>query len=118
MPGLLAQAHCVLLTYTTFSSDSGIAALALSNAKPIVATSSGGLGELLGAAQLGIKIGEPTVAGIEEGLRAAWFAGPDELERLGRNGADHLLENCSWRVAAQKTGALYQELSVGENRAA
>jgi len=118
VPGLLAQAHCVLLPYTTFSSDSGIAALALSNAKPIVATSSGGLGELLGAAQLGIKIGEPTVAGIEEALRAAWFAGPDELERLGRNGADHLLENCSWRVAAQKTGALYQELSVEENRAA
>jgi glycosyltransferase involved in cell wall biosynthesis len=118
IPGLLAKAHCVLLPYTTFSSDSGIAALALSNAKPIVATSSGGLGELLGAAELGIKIGQPTVAGVEEALRVAWCAGPDELARLGRNGANHLLENCSWRIAAQKTGALYQELSASRNKAA
>ena len=118
IPGLLAQAHCVLLPYTAFSSDSGIAALALSNAKPIVATSSGGLGELLSAAELGIQIGEPTVAGVEKALRAAWLAGPDELARLGRNGANHLLENCSWRMAAQKTGALYQELSATRNQAA
>jgi glycosyltransferase involved in cell wall biosynthesis len=118
IPGLLAQAHCVLLPYTTFSSDSGIAALALSNGKPIVATSSGGLGELLSAAELGIKIGEPTVAGVEQALRAAWSAGPDELARLGRNGANHLLENCSWRVAAQKTGALYRELAARRNQAA
>jgi len=118
IPGLLAQAHCLLLPYTTFSSDSGIAALALSNAKPIVATSSGGLCELLSAAELGIKIGEPTVAGVEEALRVAWSAGPDELARLGRNGANHLLENCSWRIAAQKTGAVYQELSVRRNQAA
>lgn len=110
IPELLAQAHCVLLPYTTFSSDSGIAALALSNSKPIVATSSGGLGELLRAAELGITIGEPTVAGVEEALRVAWSAGPEELARLGRNGANHLLENCSWRLAAQKTGALYREL--------
>ncbi len=118
IPGLLEQAHCLLLPYTTFSSDSGIAALALSNAKPIVATSSGGLGELLCAAELGIKIGEPTVAGVEEALRAAWFAGADELARLGRNGANYLLENCSWRIAAQKTGALYRELSAKRNQAA
>ena len=59
---------------------------------------------MLGATQLGIKIGEPTVAGIEEALRAAWLAGPDELERLGRNGADHLLENCSWRVRGAEDG--------------
>jgi glycosyltransferase involved in cell wall biosynthesis len=112
IPGLLAPSHCLLLPYTAFSSDSGIAALALSNGKPIIATSSGGLGELLRAAELGIAIQEPTVSGVQEALLKAWQAGPDELRRLGRNGADHILNHCSWSVAAQKTGDLYRELTV------
>jgi glycosyltransferase involved in cell wall biosynthesis len=112
IPGLLASSHCLLLPYTAYASDSGIAALALSNGKPIIATSSGGLGELLRAAELGIVIPEPTVAGVQEALLQAWQAGPDELRRLGRNGADHLLNHCSWSVAAQKTGDLYRELTV------
>ena len=115
--GLLAQSHCVLLPYTAFSSDSGIAALALSNGKPIVATTSGGLGDLLRAAELGITIQEPTVAGVQEALLQAWQAGPDELRRLARNGADHLLNTCSWSVAAKKTGDLYRELTVRSNEA-
>ncbi len=115
IPALLATTHCILLPYTAFSSDSGIAALALSNGKPIIATSSGGLGELLGAAELGITIGQPTVAGVQEALLAAWQAGPDELRRLGRNGADYMLGNCSWSVAAQKTGDLYRELTAASN---
>ena len=110
IPALLAQSHCVLLPYTEFSSDSGIAALALSNEKPIIATSSGGLGELLRAAEVGITIKEPTVEGVEEALLTAWRAGGDELHRLGQNGAAHILENCSWSVVARKTGDLYREL--------
>ncbi|MDQ2711762.1 MAG: glycosyltransferase family 4 protein [Acidobacteriota bacterium] len=110
IPALLAQSHCVLLPYTDFSSDSGIAALALSNAKPIIATSSGGLGELLRAAEVGITIKKPSVEGVEEALLTAWRAGRDELRRLGQNGAAHILENCSWSVAARKTGDLYREL--------
>ncbi len=110
IPALLAQSHCVLLPYTEFFSDSGIAALALSNEKPIIATSSGGLGELLRAAELGITIEKPTVAGVEEALLTAWRAGGDELRRLGRNGAAHILGNCSWSVVAQKTGDLYRQL--------
>ena len=116
IPGLLAQSHCILLPYTAFSSDSGIAALALSNGKPLIATLSGGLGELLCAAELGIAIQEPTVAGVQEALLKAWQAGPDELRRLGRNGADHILGNCSWAVAARKTSDLYWELTDGSNK--
>ncbi len=110
IPALLAQSHCVLLPYTEFSSDSGIAALALSNKKPIIATCSGGLGELLRAAEVGITITKPTVEGVEEALLTAWRAGGDELQRLGQNGAVHILENCSWSVVARKTGDLYREL--------
>ncbi|MDQ2949315.1 MAG: glycosyltransferase family 4 protein [Acidobacteriota bacterium] len=115
IPALLAQSHCVLLPYTAFSSDSGIAALALSNRKPIIATSSGGLGELLRAAELGITIKEPTVAGVQDALLKAWQAGPDELRRLGRNGADHILKNCSWSLAARKTGDLYRGLAANSS---
>jgi glycosyltransferase involved in cell wall biosynthesis len=113
IPDLLAQSHCVLLPYTSYSSDSGIAALALSNGKPIVATSSGGLGELLRATELGITIQEPTVAGLEAALLQAWQTGPEELRRLGQNGANYILDHCSWSVAAQKTGDLYRELAPG-----
>jgi glycosyltransferase involved in cell wall biosynthesis len=112
MPALLAQSHCVLLPYTTFSSDSGVAALALSNGKPIIATSRGGLGELLRATELGITIEEPTVAGVQAALLKASQASPAELRRLGQNGADHILENCSWSVVARKTGDLYGGLSA------
>ncbi len=117
IPALLAQSHCMLLPYTAYSSDSGIAALALSNGKPIVATSSGGLGELLQAAELGIAIEEPTVAGIQNALGKAWQAGPEELRRLGRNGADHILGHCSWAVAARKTSDLYRSLAAPSNQA-
>jgi hypothetical protein len=72
---------------------------------------------LLRVAELGIMIQEPTVTGVQEALFKAWQAGPDELRRLGRNGADHILDNCSWSVAAQKTGDLYRELTVRSNEA-
>jgi len=108
---LLAMCDCVLLPYTGFTSDSGVAALALSNARPIVATPAGGLGELLRAAELGIAIDDATVEGVERALQSACEQGRDKLRQLGRNGATYLAKHRSWTPIAHQTGALYSVLA-------
>jgi glycosyltransferase involved in cell wall biosynthesis len=100
-----------LLPYTGFTSDSGVAALALSNQRPIIATNAGGLGELLRAAELGIAIQEDTVEAVEQALRKANERGRDDLRRLGRNGSDYVNKHRAWGAIAQLTRALYSGLA-------
>ena len=48
---LLTHCDAVLLPYTDFNSDSGVAALALANGRPIIARRTGGLAALLDASE-------------------------------------------------------------------
>jgi glycosyltransferase involved in cell wall biosynthesis len=107
---LFSQCHCFLLPYTTFSSDSGVAYMALANAKPIVATGAGGLGWLLENSRAGIRIAEASVAGVANALREALEIGPANLERQGRMGAEWVLAECGWPRVARETRELYAEL--------
>ncbi|MGA8027357.1 MAG: glycosyltransferase [Bryobacteraceae bacterium] len=118
---LFAQCHCFVLPYTTFSSDSGVAFMALANAKPIVSTDAGGLGWLLENSSGGILIPEASVRGVTRALRQAADLGPEILERMGRNGARWVSAECGWRRVARDTRDLYAEfipqLSAPEMRA-
>lgn len=106
---LFSSCHCFLLPYTTFSSDSGVAYMALANAKPIVSTDAGGLGWLLENSGGGIRIAEATVPGVIATLRQAVELGPDILERMGRAGAQWVSDECGWRKVARETREIYQE---------
>jgi glycogen(starch) synthase len=106
---LFSSCHCFLLPYTTFCSDSGVAYMALTNAKPIVATDAGGLGWLLDNSRGGICISEASVAGVADALRQALALGPADLERKGRIGREWVLAECGWPQVARETREVYGE---------
>jgi glycosyltransferase involved in cell wall biosynthesis len=109
LPDLFSSCHCFLLPYTNFSSDSGVAYMALANAKPIISTGAGGLGWLLEQSKGGLTISEANLEGIVAALRIAVELGPQGLERLGQAGGRWVLENCGWPKVARETRELYAE---------
>ncbi len=107
LPELFAHCHCLLLPYTTFFSDSGVAFMALANGRPIVATRAGGLGPLLDAAELGVTIKEATLDGVKETLTEVLCLGIPELAKMGRAGADYVNIECGWPKVARHTRDVY-----------
>ena len=109
LANLFSECHCFVLPYTTYSSDSGVAYMALANAKPILATDAGGLGWLLENSGGGVRIPEASVEGVTAGLRLAMAIGPDRLERMGHTGAQWVLAECGWPRVASDTRDAYAE---------
>ena len=107
LPELFSNCHCFVLPYTNFSSDSGVAYMALANGKPIVATCAGGLGWLLENSCGGIAISEASAERVAEALRVAADLGPVKLEQMGREGADWVLTHCGWPRVARDTREVY-----------
>jgi glycosyltransferase involved in cell wall biosynthesis len=106
---VLSDCHCLVLPYTSFSSDSGVAYMALANRKAIVATGAGGLGWLLDQSHGGIRITQATAEGVAEALRHAIRLGPALLEQMGETGADWVLAECGWGRVARETRELYSK---------
>jgi glycosyltransferase involved in cell wall biosynthesis len=107
--GLFARHDAVLLPYVDFHSDSGVAMLALSQGRPILATSAGGLGELLREADCGILIESPTVDAVIAAIHKAASMSPEVLRRKGLNGYFHVLTHRSWKAIAEQTRTVYAE---------
>ncbi len=110
---IIASAHLFLLPYTEFHSQSGVAALALSNGRPIVATRAGGLSELLIPSRTGLPIKHHTVEGVKEALEQAVRAGHAGLARMGREAFSFFEDNYSWEAIADEYAKLYQRLGIG-----
>ncbi len=104
---LISDHSALLLPYSDFTSESGVAALALANRRAIIATRAGGLGELLSQGECGIPIESPTAEGVEQAIRAALRLGPDALEKMGESGAALFESGRSWREIAEKTRVVY-----------
>ncbi len=104
---LFSTCHCFVLPYTSFSSDSGVAYMAMANGKPIIATRAGGLGWLLEQSRGGIAIDEASVEGVTDALRKAVGIGPAAIERIGEAGLEWMLANCGWDGVARATRELY-----------
>jgi glycosyltransferase involved in cell wall biosynthesis len=109
LPDLFQRAHALLLPYTDFASDSGVAFMALANGRAILATRAGGLGALLDTAG-GVVIEEATADGICDAIRKAVAMGPEELAQLGASGAQYVLNECGWPRVAEHTEQLYRAL--------
>jgi len=107
----LFTAHdAVLLPYVDFSSDSGVAMLALSRQRPIVATRAGGLGELLRECDCGITIESPTKEAVIAAIETAAALPAGILRNKGLSGYSHVLSCRSWEVIARRTLEVYEGL--------
>ena len=109
---LFARHDAVLLPYLQFFSDSGVAMLALSQQRPILATGAGGLGELLEAADCGILIEVNTVEGVLAAVEKARLAPAGWLDGKGVNGYRYAFNGRSWSTIARQTQQLYDGLVV------
>jgi len=107
---LLENHHAVLLPYTHYTSESGVAALALSNGRAILAMRVGGLETLLTICHCGIAIEAPTVEGVAEAISKALRVGRPMLERMGAEGKEFVASTRSWRGISLQTLTLYTEL--------
>lgn len=100
---LLAESDALLLPYTDFHSQSGVALLAASNARPIIASPAGGIGTLMAEGMPSAPIAQPVSPDTVAEAVAAFMATPTAIwnERAGRYLA-HTLKVRSWRaIAAQ-----------------
>jgi glycosyltransferase involved in cell wall biosynthesis len=111
---LLARHHAVLLPYAKFFSESGVAALALSHRRPILATAAGGLGELTEQGCWGIPILSPTEQSVAQAIFAAIELGPERLQQMGIEGCEFMRKTRSWDSIARETAELYCQLSIDE----
>jgi glycosyltransferase involved in cell wall biosynthesis len=108
----VAGAHFFLLPYTEYHSQSGVAALALSNGRPVVATRAGGLSDVLIPGRTGILVEQPTVKAVEEALLLTLRLGHNGLRELGRQAFDVYNASHSWDSIAQECFALYQTMKT------
>jgi glycogen synthase len=109
---VIAGAHFFLLPYTEYHSQSGVAALALSNGRPIVATRAGGLSDVLLPGQTGMLIEQPTVKATEEALLRTLRLGHDGLREMGRRAFEVYNASYSWDAIAQEYVDLYRMLKI------
>jgi glycosyltransferase involved in cell wall biosynthesis len=107
---LIAEHHALLLPYLGFTSESGVAALALANRRPIIATRSGGLGTILDQCDCGVPIEANSAEGVAEAIAKAREAGPDALRQMGAEGARFMESGRSWTEIGRRTLALYSEM--------
>lgn len=107
---LLARHHAVLLPYTDFYSESGVALLALSHRRPILATTAGGLGELMQQGACGIPIDCANAEAVGHAILAAIDIGPERLQEMGLKGSELMHQTRSWHSIAHQTAAVYNQI--------
>jgi glycogen(starch) synthase len=107
---LIADHHALLLPYLGFTSESGVAALALANRRPIIATRAGGLGAILDQCDCGIPIENDSAEAVAEAIAKALETGPEVLRQMGEAGARFMESGRSWTEIGQRTLALYREM--------
>lgn len=91
----------VLLPYSDFFSQSGVATMALSSGRVIVSTDSGGLNEMLLTGKYGFRIASSSVDAIQIALREAVSVGHFSLSEMGKAAFEYFSQNYSWDAAAQ-----------------
>jgi glycosyltransferase involved in cell wall biosynthesis len=107
---LIADHHALLLPYMGFTSESGVAALALANRRAIIATRGGGLGAILDQCDCGIPIEDDSAEAVAAAIVKAREAGPDVLRQMGEAGVRFMESGRSWTEIGRRTIALYREM--------
>lgn len=101
LSALFAQCDALLMPYTDFSSQSGVALLAASNARPIVATAAGGIGALMAEGMPAEAVEAPVSEASVADAIARFLATPVDVWRERAEAYRKLtLERRSWPVIA------------------
>jgi glycosyltransferase involved in cell wall biosynthesis len=109
---LIAQCDAFLMPYRNFNSQSGVAVLAASNARPVIATAEGGIAALLGEGMPGVEIAAPgDAAAVAAAILS--FAGQDLNARRAAALAfrTQMLTTRSWAAIAAAYALLAAELA-------
>jgi glycosyltransferase involved in cell wall biosynthesis len=107
---VIGSSHFLILPYTEFHSQSGVAALALSNGRPIIATRAGGLADIVIPGETGVVIAAPQVTEVKEALCNALRMSDDELQSMAINCTTMFRTKYSWSRIAALHRALYYHL--------
>ncbi len=105
----LRSSHFAILPYSDFNSQSGVAALALSNGRPLIATQAGGLVDLVIPGKTGFVIAAPRVTDVKVALRAASSLSDQELRSMVHYCSTFFRSKYSWSDIAVQHRALYKQ---------
>jgi len=113
---LFAAADLVVLPYIRID-QSGVLFLAYTFGKPVLATSIGGLPELVREGLTGYLVQPGNVRALSEGILRAW-AERDRLPKMGSNARELIEEEYTWERQADITVDAYLSLLDGGHDAA
>lgn len=82
---------------------------------PVIATTAGALPEVIAAGETGVLV-PPGDAGVLADAIASLLADPDRRRRMGAAGVERINAQFSWRVCAQRTAALYEDVLAKRGR--
>ena len=115
LSGIIERSHFFLLPYTEFHSQSGVAALALSNGRPIIATQAGGLMDVVIPGKTGVVITGSTVSDVRNALHDAIRMSDDELRAMASSCSTLFRTEYSWSRIATLHSALYNHVAPERN---
>lgn len=99
--GYFERSSFVLLPYSDFFSQSGVATMALSSGRAIVSTDSGGLSEMLVTGRYGVRISNSSAEAVSVALQEAMQLGHPRLKEMGEAAFEYFRLNYSWDAAAK-----------------
>lgn len=107
IPRLFGRASAAVLPYTE-ASQSGVAALAFGFGRPVIATSVGGLPDVIADEQNGLLV-PPKDAGALAEAMARMIMSEALCEQLRRGAMERAGRELSWDVIARQTSAVYED---------
>ena len=91
------------------------AAEAMACGTPVVATTAGAFPEVIAAGETGVLVPPGDAVALADAV-ATMLANPGRRIAMGGAGVERINERFSWRVCAQRTAALYEDVLSGRTR--
>ncbi len=114
IPHIFRRADLVVLPYNQVS-QSGVILSAYSFGKPVVATSVGGMPELVQEGKTGFLVPPDNPLALAKAV--AGLLKDDNLrEEMGSNALEYINKECSWQTIARQTEEIYHELLSSKSR--
>jgi glycosyltransferase involved in cell wall biosynthesis len=109
----ITHATCVLLPYTSFSAQSGVAVRVASLGVPMIASSSVSLNDTpISSLCESLTISQVSAESINEAMKIVLEMPPSRRTQIGLSLRDYCFQNFSWKKVGSEFGQLYPSLKV------